>query len=242
MRLAGMARGEASPGRKAHYLKVINERGRWNGQMEQVEEALADPLRWKQPSTVFVNSMSDLFHESVDVAFIERVFDVMNRAHWHQFQILTKRSERVAELSSRLKWGPNIWQGVSVETADYLCRIDHLRGTEAHIKFLSLEPLLGPLSDLDLRGIHWAIVGGESGPGCRPMSADWARDIRLQCMKANVAFFFKQWGHLRNNPNRNDPTAKENGGSAKGGRMLDGVLWSQMPAASHTPELTAIVP
>lgn len=240
MRLARMARGEESPGRKAHYLKVINDRGRWNSHMEPVEEALDDPVHWKRSSTIFVNSMSDLFHENVDVRFIERVFEVMNRAHWHQFQILTKRSERVRDLSPRLNWSPNIWQGVSVETADYRYRIDHLRESGARIKFLSLEPLLGPLGALDLRGIDWAIVGGESGPGCRPMQADWVRDIRLQCMRANVRFFFKQWGHIRNNPDPTDPTAKENGGGAKGGRMLDGALWDQMPGSGQPAELTAI--
>ena len=240
MRLAHMARGEESPGRKRHYLNVINERGRWNSHMEPVEEALEDPLHWKQPSTIFVNSMSDLFHENVEIAFIERVFEVMTRAHWHQFQILTKRSERVRELSRRLPWAPNIWQGVSVETADYRYRIDDLRGSGAHVKFLSLEPLLGPLGPLDLRGIHWAIVGGESGPRCRPMQSEWVRDIRLQCMRGNVAFFFKQWGHLRNNPDPADLTAKENGGGAKGGRRLDGAVWDQMPVSSRHSELTAI--
>lgn len=241
MRLARMARGETSPGRKAHYLNVINDKGRWNNRIETVDEALEDPLRWKQPSTIFVNSMSDLFHEDVAVSFIERVFAVMNRANWHQFQILTKRSERLRDLAPRLEWGANIWQGVSVESADYKYRIDHLRRIGAKIKFLSLEPLLGPLGALDLQGIQWAIVGGESGPGCRSMSVDWAREIRLQCMRANVAFFFKQWGSLHSNPNRLDPTAKENGGTAKGGRTLDGVVWDQMPAGTGA-ELTAIVP
>jgi protein gp37 len=239
MRLARMAKGETRPGRKAHYLRVINDRGRWNDNMEPVEEALDDPLHWKQPSTIFVNSMSDLFHEGVDAEFIDRVFDVMNRAHWHQFQILTKRSERLLELSSRLHWTPNIWQGVSVESDAYFSRIDDLRRTGARIKFLSLEPLLGPLRDMNLTEIHWAIVGGESGPGCRKMAASWVRDIRLQCMKANVSFFFKQWGHIRNNPHPSDPTAKENGGTAKGGRQLDGALWDQMPLQRHA-ELTPI--
>lgn len=240
MRLARMARGEESPGRKRHYLQVINDRGRWNSRMEPVEEALDDPLHWKQPSTIFVNSMSDLFHENVDVGFIERVFDVMNRAHWHQFQVLTKRSERLRELSPRFRWTPNIWQGVSVESAAYLGRVEHLRYCGAQIKFLSLEPLLGPLDQIDLKGVQWAIVGGESGPGCRPMKLEWVRDIRLQCMQSNVAFFFKQWGHLRNNPDSKDPTAKENGGGAKGGRTLDGALWDQMPVAQQSNELTPI--
>jgi protein gp37 len=229
MRMAAMARAQGSPDRKAHYLTVINDRGRWNGHLEPVEEALDDPFRWKRPSTIFVNSMSDLFHDRVSFTFIERVFDVMRRAHWHQFQILTKRSERLLELSPRLQWAPNIWQGVSVESADYLFRIDHLRQTGAAVKFLSLEPLLSPLGSINLNGIDWAIAGGESGPQCRPMKTEWVRDIQRQCVEANVAFFFKQWGHIRNNPDPTDVTAKENGGHAKGGRMLDGKLWNQMP-------------
>lgn len=240
MRLARMAKGETSPGRKIHYLHVINDKGRWNNRVEPVEEALEDPLRWKQPSTIFVNSMSDLFHEDVAVEFIERVFAVMARAHWHQFQILTKRSERLLELSGRLLWPRNVWQGVSVENADCCFRIDHLRQTPAEVKFLSLEPLLGPLGVLELGGVDWAIVGGESGPGARRMSAEWVRDIRAQCMAANVAFFFKQWGHLRNNPDFADPTAKENGGGAKGGRMLDGWVWDQMPDRPTAAALTQI--
>lgn len=231
MRLGRMAEGKESPGRKIHYLHVINDRGRWNNTVETVEEALDDPLHWRQPSLIFVNSMSDLFHEGVEVSFIQQVFDVMNRAHWHQFQILTKRSERLLGLSPQLPWAPNIWQGVSIENADYRFRIDHLRQTGAQIKFLSLEPLIGPLGALNLDGIDWAIVGGESGPGARPMAADWARDIRSQCVAAKVAFFFKQWGHIRNNPDRLDPTAikDERGHHAKGGRTLDGIVWSQMP-------------
>ena len=239
-RLARMATGEESPGRKAHYLNVINDRGRWNSRIDLVEEAMNDPLQWKRPSTIFVNSMSDLFHEDVPVDFIDRVFDVMRRAHWHQFQILTKRSERLLELSPRLTWSPNIWQGVSIENEECLHRIDHLRGTGARIKFLSLEPLLGPLSNMDLTWIDWAIVGGESGPGCRPMSPAWVRDIRVQCMRANVAFFFKQWGNFKNNPDKSDPTAKENGGGAKGGRRLDGFLWDQMPVGGAPSVLTQI--
>jgi protein gp37 len=233
-RLAGMARHQQSPGRKAHYLHVINERGGWNGHVEPVEEALEDPLRWREPSMIFVNSMSDLFHETLDFEFIERVFDVMHRAHWHQFQILTKRSERLLELSPHLQWTSNIWQGVSIESAAYRFRIDHLRHTGARVKFLSLEPLLGPLGPLDLGGIDWVIAGGESGPGCRSMAPEWVRDIRLQALNANVSFFFKQWGHIRNNPDASDPTAKENGGTAKGGRSLDGAVWNQMPARLET--------
>jgi protein gp37 len=172
-RLAAMALAASSADRKRHYLPVINEKGRWSGHIEKVEEALDDPLKWKKPSKIFVNSMSDLFHENLDADYIKIVFEVMRRAHWHQFQILTKRSERLLELSPTLPWMPNIWQGVSVELPNYKCRIDHLRQTGAAVKFLSLEPLLGPLGELDLRGIDWVIVGGESGPGCRPMNVEW---------------------------------------------------------------------
>jgi len=139
----------------------------------------------------------------------------MRRAHWHRFQVLTKRSERLAELDEALEWAPNIWMGVSVENADYVGRIDHLRATRAHLKFLSLEPLLGPLPNLDLRGIHWAIVGGESGPKARPIREEWIVDIRDQCERAGVAFFFKQWGGKN---------------KKKAGRLLQGRRWDGMPS------------
>jgi protein gp37 len=152
------------------------------------------PLKWKKPQTIFVNSMSDLFHAAVPTEFIQRVFEVMRRAHWHRFQILTKRSSRLAELDSELIWTPNIWMGVSVENQEFCDRIEDLRSTRAHVRFLSLEPLLGPIPDLRLDGIDWVIVGGESGPRARPMHPDWARDLRQQCQVAKVPFFFKQWG------------------------------------------------
>jgi protein gp37 len=175
------------------------------------------PLRWKKPQTIFVNSMSDLFHARVPVAYIQRVFDVMRRAHWHRFQVLTKRADRLAALDAQLVWAPNIWMGVSVESDRHRSRIDDLRATRACVKFLSLEPLLGPLHDLDLRGIDWVIVGGESGQKARPMRADWAIDIRDQCRRAAVPFFFKQWG------GKNKKQA---------GRVLDGRTWDQMPDTS----------
>lgn len=178
------------------------------------EPALDVPLRWKRPLTVFVNSMSDLFHEDIGEAYIQRVFDVMRRASWHRFQILTKRSERLLEMDPRINWPANVWMGVSVERTDYTCRIDHLRGTGARLKFLSLEPLLGPLPDLDLRGIHWAIVGGESGPGSRPVHQDWVLDIRDQCQSNGVSFFFKQWGGVN---------------KKKSGRLLQGRTWDEIP-------------
>lgn len=158
------------------------------------ERALELPLTWKRPQRIFVNSMSDLFHDEVPVSYIRRVFDVMNRAGWHEYQVLTKRSERLAQLAPDLPWRPNIWMGVSVESARYSYRIDHLREVPAQVRFLSLEPLLGPLLDLNLEGIHWVIVGGESGPGARPMNSGWVENIRDECQRAEVPFFFKQWG------------------------------------------------
>jgi protein gp37 len=172
------------------------------------------PLQWKKPQTIFVNSMSDLFHVDVPLDYIRRVFDIMGRAHWHRFQVLTKRADRLAELSSAIDWPENVWMGVSVENADYIDRVDALRATGAKVKFLSLEPLLGPLPNLTLTGIDWVIVGGESGPRARPMAPEWATDIRDQCAKAGVAFFFKQWG------GRN---------KKKAGRILEGRIHNAIP-------------
>jgi protein gp37 len=175
------------------------------------------PLRWKSPKRIFVNSMSDLFHMDVPTTFIKQVFEVMRRAHWHQYQVLTKRSERVLELDKELDWAPQIWMGVSVESERYKHRIADLRKTGAHVKFLSLEPLLGSLGRLDLRKIDWAIVGGESGPGARPVDPRWVAEIRDQCVDGNVAFFFKQWGGVQ---------------KKKAGRILEGRTWDQMPVDS----------
>jgi protein gp37 len=178
------------------------------------EHMLELPTNWKKPQTIFVNSMGDLFHENVPLSFILEVFDVMRRASWHRFQLLTKRSDRLADLNTKLDWSDNVWMGVTVENADYTYRIDHLRSTGARVKFLSLEPLLGPLNELNLAGIDWAIVGGESGPGARPVEKDWIVDIREQCIYAGVPFFFKQWGG----------TNRE-----KTGRLLDGRTWDELP-------------
>ena len=178
------------------------------------EQALYLPLQWKKPQTIFVNSMSDLFHKDVPVEFMQSVFEVMGRAHWHRFQILTKRSERLLKLSPSLLWKPNIWMGVSVEDQQYTSRIDDLQNIGAQIKFLSLEPLLGPLRKLNLKEIDWVIVGGESGPGARPMDEAWVLDIRDQCLRAKVPFFFKQWGGVN---------------KKKAGRQLEGKTWDQMP-------------
>ncbi|MHC4158785.1 MAG: DUF5131 family protein, partial [Planctomycetota bacterium] len=176
--------------------------------------ALKIPLHWKQPRTIFVNSMSDLFHKAVPLDFISKIFDVMSQASHHRFQVLTKRSYRLQQLSPCLDWPQNVWMGVTVENADCLFRIDHLRQTPAEIKFVSFEPLLGPIPDINLEGIDWVIVGGESGPYARPMEHDWVIDIRDQCLAANIPFFFKQWGGV--NKKRN-------------GRLLNGQTWSNMP-------------
>jgi protein gp37 len=172
------------------------------------------PLHWNKPRTIFVNSMSDLFHKDIPLEYIKRVFDIMGRAHWHRFQILTKRAERLAELGDQLDWPSNIWIGVSIESEDYTSRIALLRQVSAKIRFLSLEPLLGPLPKLDLSSIHWVIVGGESGPKARPVKRQWVIDIRDQCVKQNVPFFFKQWGGVN---------------KKRMGRLLDGETWDQMP-------------
>ncbi len=176
--------------------------------------AVEIPLRWRKPRTIFVNSMSDLFHKDVPLDFILSVFDVMQAAPQHIFQILTKRSDRLAQVSSNLPWPENVWMGVTVETADYVKRIDDLRTTGTAVKFISFEPLLGPIQDIELEEIDWVIVGGESGPGARPMKAQWAIDIRDQCREAGVPFFFKQWGGVN---------------KKAAGRKLDGRTYSQMP-------------
>jgi protein gp37 len=176
------------------------------------------PLRWRRPRRIFVNSMSDLFHDAVPDEFIRRTFDVMARAHWHTFQVLTKRAQRLLALAPRLDWPPNVWQGVSVETRQYYPRIDCLRQVPAAIRFLSVEPLLGALGRLPLQGIHWVICGGESGPGHRPAEAAWVREVRDQCREAGVPFFFKQWGGRTPNA---------------GGRTLDGREWSEQPASGR---------
>jgi protein gp37 len=194
----------------------------WNGTVRVLPNRLDEPLHWRKPRRVFVNSLSDLFHKSVPKEYINKVFDVMRKAHWHQFQVLTKRSSRLRTLSAALPWPDNVWMGVSVENNQYAFRIDDLRATGAKVKFLSLEPLLGPLPHLDLTGIDWVIVGGETGPGARQMKAEWTLDIRDQCIAAGVPFFFKQWGVY------NADGAKV--GKKNAGRLLDGRLWEEMPS------------
>ena len=176
-------------------------------------ERLDLPLAWRKPRTIFVNSMSDLFHERVPLAFIRRVFRTMRKASWHTFQVLTKRAERLSTLAPKLEWPENVWMGVSVETSEYLSRLDNLRLVPAAVKFVSIEPLLGRLGSIDLSSVDWVIVGGESGPGARPMAPDWAREIRDQCTENGVPFFFKQWGGVN---------------KKKNGRKLDGRTWDQI--------------
>jgi len=194
-------------------LKLMGQPNYVNGfELTLHERMLDQPLRWKKPQSIFVNSMSDLFHKDVPIDFIHRVFDVMTKAHWHQFQVLTKRAERLEELSAEIEWPENVWQGVSVENADYAFRVDHLRRTGAKTKFLSIEPLLGPIPYLDLSGIDWVIIGGESGPGARPMQREWIVDLIAQCERADVPVFFKQWGG----------TNKKKTGREIDGRTYDG--------------------
>jgi len=182
------------------------------------EDALQIPFEWKKPKVVFVNSMSDLFHKDVPFSFIQKVFNVMNSTQMHTYQVLTKRAERLYELHDKLNWTTNIWMGVSVENDKVKDRIDFLRETNAKVKFLSLEPLIGPLTNLNLEHIHWAIVGGESGRKARPMKESWVWDIRQQCADQGVAFFFKQWGGVN---------------KKKNGRELGGRTYDEMPMIEH---------
>ena len=182
---------------------------------------LDDPRRWTKPRLIFVNSMSDLFHPDVSGDFINQVFSVMQDTPRHTYQVLTKRSRRLAELAPRLIWPRNLWMGVSVETDRYLFRLDHLRAVPAAVRFVSAEPLLGPLNEVNLDGIDWLIVGGESGINARPIEVEWVRSLRDQCASASVPFFFKQWGGLT---------------SKSGGRELDGHLYSAMPTGAAQRE------
>jgi len=199
------------------YAEAITERFPQNFpdgfKFKQHPERLNEPKKWRTPSRIFVNSMSDLFHESVEFDFLRQVFEVMQQTPQHIYQILTKRHKRLLELTPDLPHLDNVWLGVSVESQPYVERVDYLRQVECAVRFLSCEPLLGPLN-LNLEGIHWVIVGGESGFGHRPIQAEWVREIRQQCLDAEVPFFFKQWGGTH---------------SKSGGRELDGEIWSQMP-------------
>jgi protein gp37 len=213
---------EVSPGCAHCYAKTFAER--WRGipghhyeqgfELRLWEERLAQPLRWRAPRTIFVNSMSDLFHEGIPFDYIERVFEVMAAAAQHTFQVLTKRHERLADLAPALDWPANVWMGVSVENRRFGKRADYLREVPAAVRFISAEPLLGPLEGLDLDGIDWLIAGGESGHRHRPVRIDWIRNLRDRCAAEGVAFFFKQWGGRT-------PKA--------GGRSLDGRTWDDLP-------------
>jgi protein gp37 len=201
--------------RMAKRLQAMGQANYTNGFKLTIHENVLNlPLRWNKPQVIFVNSMSDLFHEDVPVDFMLKVFAVMKEAEWHTFQVLTKRSKRLLELNDVINWPDNVWMGVSVENADYVYRIRHLQQTGAKTRFLSLEPLIGPLPELGLDGIDWVIAGGESGPGARPIMEQWVVDIRDQCLSAGVPFFFKQWGGVR---------------KKKNGRLLQGRTWDDMP-------------
>ena len=215
---------KVSPGCAHCYAESLSHRFGWTPKPWTPQNAeenvrlhndrLDQPLRWRKPRVIFVNSMSDLFHELVPLDFIWNVFDVMAEASQHVFQILTKRHERLAELASMIDWPENVWMGVSIENARWVERADALRSVRAAVRFISAEPLLGPLDNLDLTGIDWLIAGGESGPGHRPVEEEWLLRLRDQCQTEAVAFFFKQWGGRT---------------SKAGGRTLDGHEWSAMP-------------
>ncbi len=211
-----------SPGCAHCYAKTFAERWRdvpghpyeQGFDLRLWPQRLDHPLRWRRPRMIFVNSMSDLFHEEVPFEFIERVFAIVERCPQHTFQVLTKRHERLLELAPRLHWHPNLWIGVSIENRRFVHRADCLRRVDAAVRFISAEPLLGPLDGLDLDGIDWLIAGGESGPGHRRIDGAWVRQLRDQCEAAGVAFFFKQWGGRT---------------SKTGGRLLDDRTWDEMP-------------
>lgn len=201
--------------RMATRLQAMGQPNYANGFDVTLHEHMLElPLHWRKPQTIFVNSMSDLFHEDVPDDFILEVFGIMKRADWHRFQVLTKRSERLAEMRYRLPWPDNVWMGVTVENANCLFRLDDLRKTDAVVKFCSIEPLLVPIPSLNVEGIDWVIVGGESGPGARPLKVEWVRQIRDACREQNVPFFFKQWGGFH---------------KKQAGCLLDGREWKQYP-------------
>ena len=202
-------------------LATMTPKGpRWTNKVKLIRELIDAPLRWRKPRLIFVNSMSDLFHEGVPKSFIQQIFCIMKKASWHKFQVLTKRSQRLSALSAQIDWPDNVWMGVSIENEDTIIRSQHLNQTGAHTKFLSLEPLLGPLSSLDLDQIDWVIVGGESGPNSRPMRKDWVIEIKNKCLRANIPFFFKQWGGTN---------------KKKTGRMLEGRTWDSFPKSLSIP-------
>ncbi|PIS29288.1 MAG: hypothetical protein COT43_04120 [Candidatus Marinimicrobia bacterium CG08_land_8_20_14_0_20_45_22] len=210
--------------RMAKRLQAMGQANYANGFHVTLHEHLIElPLHWRKPQTIFVNSMSDLFHEDVPIDFIKHVFNVMEKASWHHFQILTKRSARLVELAGKLPWPENVWMGVTVENEESVFRIKHLRSIPAAVRFLSVEPLIGPITGINLSGINWVIVGGESGPGARPMKSEWVFEIKEHCQNANVPFFFKQWGGFN---------------KKKNGRTLEGKVYNEMPEKYQSPELS----
>ncbi|OHB63106.1 MAG: hypothetical protein A2Y76_04905 [Planctomycetes bacterium RBG_13_60_9] len=213
--------------RMARRLRAMGQPNYRNGfRLTLHPQTLELPLRWRRPRMIFVNSMSDLFHQDVPLDFILKVFDVMQRTSQHRFQILTKRSDRLAELSPRLPWPDNVWMGVTVENNDYTFRIEDLKRTGASVKFISFEPLLAPIPHIALDSIDWAIVGGESGPGARPMRHDWVADIRDRCLAENIPFFFKQWGGLNKKAN---------------GRLLVDRTWDEIPVSEQPQKRREII-
>ncbi|MBD3749805.1 MAG: phage Gp37/Gp68 family protein [Sphingobacteriales bacterium] len=228
-----------SPGCKYCYAEVMSNRLKAmridkykNGFKKVVThlDTLNTPFTWKKPKIVFVNSMSDLFHPDVPTEFIKSVFEVMNKTPQHIYQVLTKRSERLIEIANGLNWSSNIWMGVSVENEEYTYRINDLSLTPAKTKFLSIEPLIGPVKTLNLTHIDWVIVGGESGVKARPIQKEWIEFVREKCKEYNVAFFFKQWGKPKFNENPKDPTIdSKHPNHAKGGCELNGKIYRAMP-------------
>lgn len=237
-----------SAGCKFCYAEVMSHRLKAMG-MEKYKNdfkitthpsSLYTPYEWKKPSLIFVNSMSDLFHKDVPLDFIKKVFEVMNKTPQHTYQVLTKRGDVLYKYHEQLNWTKNIWMGVSVENELVTERIDYLRKTNAQTKFLSLEPLIGPLPNLNLENIDWAIVGGESGPKARRLEYKWVRDIQKQCTKADVLFFFKQWGKAQFNIDPNDPTIDAtHPNHAKGGCQINGRIYREMPAREQNIKIAA---
>jgi len=201
--------------RMAKRLQAMGTRGYENGfEVTLHPEALEKPLKLKKTQMIFVNSMSDIFHHKISDEYIIKIFEIMNKAHWHTFQVLTKRPERLEKIAKKLKWTDNIWMGVTVESNDYVDRVDYLRDIDAKVKFLSIEPLIAPVDKLDYTNIDWVIVGGESGYGCREIKKEWVEDIQIKCQIQNIPFFFKQWGGVN---------------KKKNGRLLNGKIYDEMP-------------
>ncbi len=215
--------------RQATWLhRIGNVRYVDNFNLTLHHDLLDQPLKWKKGKRIFVGMMSDVFHADVPDEYIKKMFDTMNKAKQHRFVVITKRSERLAEMSDQLNWTDNIMAGVTVESRKYFYRIDLLRQTGAKHKYLSLKPVLGPMVDIDLTGIDWVLAGGESGvENSRPLKVEWIREIRDKCIAENVPLYFRQWGRKENNPDQNDLTIKDR--HSQGGKTLDGVIWTQYP-------------